>query len=332
MKIDWELQRVGLEKTTNILLRYIGFEIAVRKMHPNSIKQNYISGISNQFVLRGIENSFEIASKKKIVKIILEGYTRIYYKANPKSGSRKVAFTIELVKYLREAVHKWKLEEIVVVAIETALKIGIYFLLRKSEYVPSKGKSGISWKQFSFFDKKGDKIEWKNISQERVQTITIDIPFSKTDQYGIGRIVTHVRAASGSECCIVESIVQWAIICRKQFQHNTESFMFQRNKDKYFVNDNLIAKVMKQIAIYLGWKADNVSMHSLRYGGATMLAAAGLPQYIIEYFGGWADNSKALRETYIKIAAKGAGVVSEIFSRGYNSSLEETRIREAKLI
>ena len=162
MKIDWELQRVGLEKTTNILLRYIGFEIAVRKMHPNSIKQNYISGISNQFVLRGIENSFEIASKKKIVKIILEGYTRIYYKANPKSGSRKVAFTIELVKYLREAVHKWKLEEIVVVAIETALKIVIYFLLRKSEYVPNKGKSGISWKQFSFFDKKGDKIEWKS--------------------------------------------------------------------------------------------------------------------------------------------------------------------------
>ena len=59
----------------------------------------------------------------------MEGYTRIYSEANTKSGSRKVAFTIELVKYLREAVHKWNLKEIVVVAIETALKIGIYFLL-----------------------------------------------------------------------------------------------------------------------------------------------------------------------------------------------------------
>jgi hypothetical protein len=332
MKIDWELQRVGLEKTTNILLRYIGFEIAVRKMHPNSIKQNYIAAISNQFVLGGIENSFEIASKQKIIKIILEGYTRIHYKANPKSGSRKIAFTIELIKYLREAVQKWKLEEIIIVSIETALKIGIYFLLRKSEFVPSQGKKGISWNQLSFFDNRGGKVDWKNITQKKVQTITINIPFSKTDQYGVGRIVTHIRATNSNGCCIVESIVQWAIICRDQFQHNTESFMFQRSKEKHFVNDNLIAKVMKQIAIHLGWKPDNVSMHSLRYGGATMLAAAGLPQYIIEYFGGWADNSKALRETYIKIAAKGAGIVSEIFSKGYNSSLEEIRIREAKLI
>ena len=45
----------------------------------------------------------------------------------------------------------------------------------------------------------------------------------------------------------------------------------------------------------LGWKSDKVSPHSLRYGGATMLAAAGLPQYGIEYFGGWAAGSKSLK-------------------------------------
>ena len=35
--------------------------------------------------------------------------------------------------------------------------------------------------------------------------------------------------------------------------------------------------------------------HSLRYGGATMLAAAGFPQYIIAHYGGWSENSSALK-------------------------------------
>jgi len=63
-----------------------------------------------------------------------------------------------------------------------------------------------------------------------------------------------------------------------------------------------------------------------------MLAAAGLPQYIIEYYGGWAEDSKFLKQTYIKLAAKNAIEVSNIFSNGFNMSLEETRIREASLI
>ena len=35
--------------------------------------------------------------------------------------------------------------------------------------------------------------------------------------------------------------------------------------------------------------------HSLRYGGATMLAAAGFPHYIIAIYGGWADGSQTLK-------------------------------------
>ena len=37
------------------------------------------------------------------------------------------------------------------------------------------------------------------------------------------------------------------------------------------------------------------SAHSLRYGGATMLAAAGLPQYIIAWYGGWTVDSTVMR-------------------------------------
>ena len=34
--------------------------------------------------------------------------------------------------------------------------------------------------------------------------------------------------------------------------------------------------------------------HSLRYGGATMMAAAGFPQYLIAHYGGWTEGSRSL--------------------------------------
>ena len=40
---------------------------------------------------------------------------------------------------------------------------------------------------------------------------------------------------------------------------------------------------------------EKVSAHSLRYGGASMMAAAGFPDYIIAYYGGWASGSTAMR-------------------------------------
>ena len=57
-----------------------------------------------------------------------------------------------------------------------------------------------------------------------------------------------------------------------------------------------------------------------------MLAAAGLPQYIIAYFGGWCEDSKSL-QTYTQLNISSNNMVSKIFSEGDRASLEETRIR-----
>ena len=39
----------------------------------------------------------------------------------------------------------------------------------------------------------------------------------------------------------------------------------------------------------------NLTSHCLRYGGATMLAAAGFPHYLIAYYGGWSPDSDSLK-------------------------------------
>ena len=60
-----------------------------------------------------------------------------------------------------------------------------------------------------------------------------------------------------------------------------------------------IAILMKTTCDLVGLPADKVSAHSLRYGGATTLAAAGYPEYIIAFYGGWAEGSKAMKR-YIR--------------------------------
>ena len=311
-----------------IVLRYVGFEVGIRKMSPNSIKACYLGAIANVFVLRDIENMFELAIKKRIVKLVMDGYLRIYHKENPLSESRKLAFTLELVKYLPMAMKN--IDGIRMKAIELALKMGICFLLRKSEYLPGNKLNGFSWKDIQWYDGNGMEVDWYKVNQSNVKTVKLVVKFSKMDQHGIGRIVTHTR--TDKDFCIVHSLVEWLLICRDKLKISQDGYMFRYISGEAIIKDYIVTVAMKNIVTYLGWKSDKVSLHSLRYGGATMLAAAGLPQYIIEYYGGWAEDSKSLKQTYIKLAAKNAVEVSNIFSNGFNMSLEETRIREASLI
>jgi hypothetical protein len=58
----------------------------------------------------------------------------------------------------------------------------------------------------------------------------------------------------------------------------------------------------------------HVSSHSLRYGGATELAAAGFPQYVISTYGGWTENSRALH-IYTRLSQCTNELVSKHMSR-----------------
>jgi len=79
-----------------------------------------------------------------------------------------------------------------------------------------------------------------------------------------------------------------------------------------------------------GLSSAKISAHSLRYGGATMLAAAGIPQYVIAYFGGWKADSKSL-QIYMHLGAEAVAQASSVMASGFMRSLTATRIRAAEL-
>jgi hypothetical protein len=186
-----------------------------------------------------------------------------------------MAFTIELVNYVREAfmeVDKKFTDKWFIQARDLALRTGIYFLLRKSEYLTNrKGDDhGILRSDILFFGKEGFPIACSSILKGQSGSVRFNIPYSKCDQFGKGRNILHVRQDGN---------------VRMELDASEDDYLF-RIKGRNIISSEQVSIVMKRTAEFFGFASDKISAHSLRYGGATMLAAAGLPQYIIAYFGG----------------------------------------------
>ena len=94
------------------------------------------------------------------------------------------------------------------------------------------------------------------------------------------------------------------------------------------VNASLVAQAMKRVAVMLGLDVKKVSAHSLRYGGATMLASHGLPQYVTAYYGGWTADSGTLR-LYARLSESTAALVSRCFALTQPSAQQQSMIEDA---
>ena len=98
---------------------------------------------------------------------------------------------------------------------------------------------------------------------------------SKTDQLGEGRVRTRRKQLQGH--CIVAVLVNWASELRALGAGAT-SHVFER-EGSCIIDDIAIADAMRAITRFVGLRDNMTSTHSLRYVGATLLAAAGMPAY-----------------------------------------------------
>jgi integrase len=207
------------------------------------------------------------------------------------------------------------------------MEMGIYFLLRRSEYLPCRTSGGtlsrgLKWSDIKFLDAEGHVIGFNQVSIGAADSVSVLVQRSKTDQLGEGRVRTHKRQHHGH--CIVAVIVAWALEMRA---HGADfnSHVFEREGFP-IITDVSIAEAMKAIVSSQGLDHHKISTHSLRYGGTTLLAAAGIPAYAITYFGGWSENSSMLRR-YAQLGGQMTNEVSRVMSEAFGKSLVEARIR-----
>jgi hypothetical protein len=173
------------------------------------------------------------------------------------------------------------------------MRLGIWFLLRKGEYLKtSLNTGGIPRTCLKFSDADGRVIPYRGVGIVAATSLHLTVKFSKTDRHGYGRLVAHQRQADGTPC-IVSEIERFVAFTRDSWSIGVDRSLFVWPDGSDFTADEMAGE-MKSVAVLLGCDASKVSAHSLRFGGASLLASFGLPQYIIEYFGGWAKDSKTL--------------------------------------
>ena len=294
---------------------YIGFECGLRQINPNSISGTYIPGIAKRFMIHKIINNFKAAAYHDITKTLLDGYIRIWHEKFPDGQNAKIPFTMVLAlqseRFLRSGDITYTSfpttgepgrAALNTMRMTSALLFGIFFLLRKGEFLPQSKSTHahrpLLRSHLRFMDSNRRVIPYHLIGHVRASWLTLTITFSKTDQTGHGRIITHHIDTVNPVNCIVQRMEAYIIFSRDNFGATADHVLFDVPGFPSLSAD-LITDLMRRTCELLGLPFDKISAHSLRYGGATTLAAAGFPEYVIDFYGGWAHGSRAMR-TYIK--------------------------------
>ena len=283
-------------------------------MAPSSTFQTYLPSLRSDFQLRSIPNHFAAALSDPELRLNKKGLLRLYHRDRPLSASRRLAFTAHFLPHIVPALLASKpllrLDPHRLIASHLACKVGIYFCLRKSEFMPagssrhsSSPPRGIALRDVVFLRADGSPIPLSSLHPGSSATVSLVIRYSKTDQHGLSRPRTLTRAEPPSPDCIVRELEAWVVTLLRDYGADPSvDHLFSVTSRTFLTSDDLAA-VIKATVLHCGLPPERYSPHSLRYGGATMLASAGIPLYLIEYHGGWAPNSRSLR-IYLQIGSE----------------------------
>ena len=83
------------EQVIDVVCNYFAFECGVRNLAPDSIWGCYLPGVINLLTLNRYASAavLRAASTDGLVKMIYNGFERLYRMVNPKAASIKLAFT-----------------------------------------------------------------------------------------------------------------------------------------------------------------------------------------------------------------------------------------------
>lgn len=142
-----------------------------------------------------------------------------------------------------------------------------------------------------------------------VLSVQIDIKDAKNDQGGQGHRSTFEKRPSplgpNEAFCICTEMFQWASLARHEA---SDAFFSYRQKageqptcKSFSMSARFIVPKLKKAAAHFGLPPKRVSMHSLRIGCASAMAAANIPHYTIQIHGRW--KSLAFL-SYIRLASQ----------------------------
>ena len=151
-----------------------------------------LGGIASHVVGSGVRNEFAESQRSPVVRYVLRVSRRSFSLMHSAGEAKKLAFIIELVKYLKEVLTEAQLARrggLFAKGLELALTFGIYFSMQKSEFLPGYARKpepfrrGMRFSTIRFYDGAGVIVKWADVAPGRAKSMEIMVPRSKTDQF-----------------------------------------------------------------------------------------------------------------------------------------------------
>ena len=234
---------------------------------PGSIK-NYLVGVKWFHVLAGMETSqFDHVS----LKLVLKGISRLR-KHLPKQA---LPLTPEILQEIFAKLDHTRVDD---VSLWTLLIFGFFLMARKSNLVPD---------SVNKFDQSRHLCLSDIILSENL--VLVALKWSKTNQFGERQHFVPLLAMPDSVLCPVKAFKQHIKIVPK---HPNGALFCRVDRGRVVpMTYTKFQDRLKGLIASTGRTPEAYSSHSLRRGGATFAAAAGVPRHYIQQVGDWKSDA-----------------------------------------
>ena len=231
---------------------------------------------------------------KKHHATYVESWMRALERRQPKCAAGKRPATPSLLLMVKMAICRFaQINPVYYLAISAAVDTAWCFMLRSREYlaVPEKGSSPMRWGQIVFRDLRGEVLQGKGV--QNAERVTIRLPSTKND---LGNPTRSVRRTNEPICC-VQALVNLYLSHHRRAEGDRllapDAPVFVGGLDGNPLSRDDVNHVIELSAkeLYGTEQAKLFRSHSLRHGGASAYAAAGVPLHVIKEFGRWKSDA-----------------------------------------
>ena len=258
----------------------------------------YLSGVRYYFKVANRDITFLDSAWISSARTAM---TLKYRRDNPVAGKKALPFTCDMLVFARSK--SFNTGSAVDQAINGCMGFSEVCMARVSEAIPGAPEVDhwLHSEGVEFGLKEGGvapSYEVEEVPWSRVQSVIFTIGSAKNDMQGEGHRFEYFTQATSSTRAfdIVEDMYLWA---RRARLKKGQPFFSYRGE--WTLSYDVLSKAIKKVATDMGLDARRYRPHSLRIGGASMLAAAGLPDYVIQKQGRW--KSLAFLE-YIRLGKR----------------------------
>ena len=281
----------GVDYQIAILLSFMSYGALEKQWAPDTIRV-YMNGIRDQF--RSQLFNLAIFNNRMIADTFagLRNEYRCFH--DEAAEKRRLPFTIQMLMFMMQ--HVVGRSSIQDRALIICFCLGLALLCRASELVPTPDKhffrgkdirfhrkSEITGVELSFLPSAAHLFQLKD-----VQGVSINVRSAKNDQLGNGAkyYFPLMEVSPKVAFCLTTELFIWS-----SFAKPLDDDPFLSYKGKWFLSYDTYLKTVKRVAKACGFNPDRFGTHSIRIGGATILAAAGHPNHYIQGMGRWAGDT-----------------------------------------